>query len=308
MSIDLKDTTELRKYLDKIHSIFGSGNVFESVFAQEDNTPEQKTGIFRNKFFHATTGSNHSLSFDGHYNPQGHLGQAELVQTCIRKAQAKKILELASGKGLNSLYLAHRNPKIDFVGIDLTPEHVSMSLEKAKGLSNLTFQAGDFHKLHFEDSSFDLVFEMESICHSTDMEKALKEALRILKPGGHFVAIESFRNPAWETFSDDLKNAAQISDVVLGIGNPWKVNEWQQLCEKIGFKVVETEDLSPELMPNLLRQRELAKVFFKFPWLTRFFLRILPYTWLQNAILGSLTLSVVSANVQSYYKIVLVRQ
>jgi ubiquinone/menaquinone biosynthesis C-methylase UbiE len=300
MGIDLKSPDDLMDYLNKAESIFGSIS-----FPQQTGMSQQRESTLSDKFFHSTTGSNHALNFDGNFNPDGYLGQAKLVQEYINKIGANNVLELASGKGLNSLYLAKQNPNVTFVGIDLTPEHVKFSQERAKALFNLTFQQGNFQDLQFQAASFDIVFEVESICHSTDMEKAISEVARVLKPGGYFVVIEAFRNPRFETFSDDLKTAAKLSDVAMGIGNPWKIDEWQRLCEKVGFRVVESDDLSPAIMPNLLRLRPLAQSFFKFPKLTRMFLKTLPYSLVQSASMGSFTPFAVNAGLQRYYKIAL---
>ena len=303
MGIDFKSLDELRNYLTKAERIFGSPS-----FQQEAGVSQFQKNTFSDKFFHSTTGSNHALNFDGNFNPDGYLGQAKLVQAYINKIGATRVLELASGKGVNSFYLARQNPNVTFVGIDLTPEHVKFSQSRAKDLFNLTFQQGNFQDLQFQAASFEIVFEVESLCHSTDMEKALHEVQRVLKPGGYFVVIEAFRSPRFETFSDDLKTAAKLSDVAMGIGNSWKIDEWQRLCEKIGFKIIECDDLSAAIMPNLLRFQPLARGFFKFPKLTRMFLKTLPYSLIQSASLGSFTPFAVGAGLQHYYKIILAHQ
>ncbi|RPJ72513.1 MAG: class I SAM-dependent methyltransferase, partial [Alphaproteobacteria bacterium] len=168
-------------------------------------------------------------------------------------------------------------------------------------------QQGNFQDLQFQDKSFDLVFEVESICHATDMEKALSEAHRVIKPGGYFIAIDGFRSAGFESFSDDLKTAAKLTEISMAVGKPWKINDWTSLCETVGFKVENIDDLSMAIMPNLLRFQFLARGFLKYPALSKTFIKTLPFYLVQNAIAGIFMPFTISAGMQRYYKVVLNR-
>ena len=74
---------------------------------------------------------------------------------------------------------------------DLAPKMCELAAQRARaqGLSNLTAQPADAQHLQgFADSSFDLVTCQYAIFALPDCDSALREVLRVLKPGGLFVA------------------------------------------------------------------------------------------------------------------------
>ena len=66
-----------------------------------------------------------------------------------RKARTRRYLELGCGQGFGLCILAAANPKAEFVGIDLQPEHIAHGegLARAAGLTNIRFVEGDFVEL-----------------------------------------------------------------------------------------------------------------------------------------------------------------
>lgn len=309
MGVDLKNPNELRKYLDKIDRIFHVNKFLEQNIGFQDVAEYYKDSGLGYQFFHSSSGSIHmALNYDGKFNKQGYYGQAEIVQGYIEKNGNGKVLELASGKGFNSIYLAKQFPHVEFFGIDLTPEHVKYARNKSGNLPNLKFREGNFQNLDFQDGTFDLVFEIESVCHATNMEKALSEARRVLKPSGRFVVIDGFRSEDFDTYSEDMKIASKLSEVAMAVGQAWKINEWIALCEKVDFQTESKDDLSMAIMPNLLRFQFLARGFFKYPALSKLILKALPYYLVQNAIAGMLMPFTVEAKAQKYYKVALTRK
>jgi ubiquinone/menaquinone biosynthesis C-methylase UbiE len=306
MRVDYKDQKELKKYLGKVDRIFNITELLEKVIDTQDIADYYRESNIGYKFFHSVDGSIHmALNYDGEFSKDGYLGQAEIVQNYINIKGAKRVLELASGNGFNSIFLAKNNPDVEFVGIDLTPEHVNYSKENGEGLPNLRFLQGNFQNLRFEDNSFDLVFEIESICHATDMTKALSEAYRVLKSKALFIVIDGFRSQNFDSFSYDLKTAGKLTELSMAVGSPWKVNEWLSLCENIGFTLEKLDDLSYAIMPNLLRFQFLARGFFKYPGLSRLFIKTLPSSLVQNAIAGIFMPFTIGAGMQLYLNILL---
>ncbi len=146
---------------------------------------EQSRWAYR--IFHSNDGAMHlALNPDGVFDKAGYHGQAREVERLIGPA-TERVLELAAGKGFNLRYLAERHPRTSFTGVDLIARHVDMARTKTKDLENVRFVVGDFHRLEFEAESFDVAFVVESLCHATDLHRALHEARRVLRPGGLFV-------------------------------------------------------------------------------------------------------------------------
>lgn len=307
-NIDIKDPNELIKYLTKVNKLFDLKQFLDQEINSQDVINYYRGSNLGYRIFHSSNGSIHmALNPDGNFNKDGYFGQAQVIQEVISKMRVERVLELASGKGFNSIYLAKQNPDVHFWGIDLTPEHVKYSESKGHEIVNLEFQQGNFQELNYQDLRFDIVFEIESICHATDMEKALSETYRILRPGGCFIVIDGFRCADFDSFTIDLKTAAKLTESSMAVGKPWKINEWTSLCEKVGFKVEIMEDLSKAIMPNLLRFQYLARGFFKYPALSKILIKILPFSLVQNVIAGVLMPFTIGAGLQRYYKIILNR-
>jgi ubiquinone/menaquinone biosynthesis C-methylase UbiE len=67
----------------------------------------------------------------------------------MNESAVKNVLELGCGKGFNSIYLAKRLPETELIGIDITDHHLKIAQKKSRGIENLRFIYGDFHKLDF---------------------------------------------------------------------------------------------------------------------------------------------------------------
>jgi len=76
---------------------------------------------------------------------------------------------------------------------DINPEMLAVGRDRAidKGhLKNIEFMEGDAEKLPFDDETFDAYTIAFCIRNVTHIERALAEARRVLKPGGHFLCLE----------------------------------------------------------------------------------------------------------------------
>ena len=65
------------------------------------------------------------------------LGPVKIVEDYIN-IDTKNVLELATGRGANSFYLANKYPGIEFTGLDLPNGQISFAQKKARVLRNLT--------------------------------------------------------------------------------------------------------------------------------------------------------------------------
>ena len=102
-------------------------------------------------------------------------------------AAGMRVLDLASGAGEPAMTLARAvGPSGAVVATDLVAEMVTAARRRAAeaGLAHLTFETADMQDLPFADASFDRVVCRFGIMFAPDPERALREALRVLKPGG----------------------------------------------------------------------------------------------------------------------------
>jgi arsenite methyltransferase len=99
------------------------------------------------------------------------------------------ILDLGSGGGLDVLLSARRvGPTGKVYGLDMTDEMLALARENQRraGVSNVEFLRGEIEAIPLPDQSVDVVISNCVINLSSDKDQVLREAFRVLKPGGRF--------------------------------------------------------------------------------------------------------------------------
>jgi SAM-dependent methyltransferase len=99
------------------------------------------------------------------------------------------VLDLGSGGGIDVLLSARRvGPAGKAYGLDMTDEMLALARENQRkaGVVNAEFLKGEIERIPLPDNSVDVIISNCVINLSTDKDKALREAFRVLKPGGRF--------------------------------------------------------------------------------------------------------------------------
>ncbi|WP_299976492.1 methyltransferase domain-containing protein [uncultured Pseudoteredinibacter sp.] len=137
------------------------------------------------------------------YVNQDYLSQAAQMFAPIKlnsyeKLQANNIhslIDVGCGTGIDTTTIAQLHPQIkNIIGVDYDKEMVEQAdkLAKEKECSDRTqHQHANSYELPFEDNSFDAVRAERLFMHLEQPEKALREMLRIAKPGGRMVIVET---------------------------------------------------------------------------------------------------------------------
>jgi SAM-dependent methyltransferase len=94
------------------------------------------------------------------------------------------VLDVATGSGEPGLSAAKRVDKGRVIGVDISEEMLRVAEEKAKrsGISNYETRVQDSSKLSFETDSFDAVICRFGVMWFPDMQKSLREMVRVLRP------------------------------------------------------------------------------------------------------------------------------
>jgi len=99
------------------------------------------------------------------------------------------VLDLGSGGGIDVLLSARRvGPTGKAYGLDMTDEMLALANENKRraGIANVEFLKGEIEKIPLPDNSVDVIISNCVINLSADKDKVLREAFRVLKPGGRF--------------------------------------------------------------------------------------------------------------------------
>jgi SAM-dependent methyltransferase len=99
------------------------------------------------------------------------------------------VLDLGSGGGIDVLLSARRvGPTGKAYGLDMTDEMLSLARENQRkaGVDNVEFLKGEIEHIPLPDNSVDMVISNCVINLSADKDRVLREAFRVLKPGGRF--------------------------------------------------------------------------------------------------------------------------
>jgi ubiquinone/menaquinone biosynthesis C-methylase UbiE len=109
-------------------------------------------------------------------------------------AQAEgEVLEIAAGTARN---LPHYPPDVTITGVELSPEMAALGRKRAAELGrHIDLRVGDAERLEFADESFDTVVCTYGLCTIPDDAAAVREAKRVLRPGGRLLLAEHVRSP-----------------------------------------------------------------------------------------------------------------
>src|SRR5262245_54627240 len=163
-----------------------------------------------------------------------HSGGADLA-AMLEAAQPRgdeHVLDVGCGAVHTALAFAPRVREV--VALDLTEAMLAEAAELAerRGLRNLRFERGDAMALPYPDASFDLVTCRQCAHHFERPEAALREAARVLRPGGRFVVVDSVApdDPAQDTFLNAielLRDPSHVRDHAVG--------SWLAMLADAGF-------------------------------------------------------------------------
>jgi arsenite methyltransferase len=107
----------------------------------------------------------------------------------IELKPGETVLDLGSGGGIDVLLSARRvGPTGKAYGLDMTDDMLALARENQRqaGVENVEFLKGEIERIPLPDNSVDVVTSNCVINLSADKDRVLREAFRVLKPGGRF--------------------------------------------------------------------------------------------------------------------------
>lgn len=294
---------DIGRKLDTISSVLDVDRLLS-----EDNSDEQIIDYYiKNRLpyrlFHNRKGYMHmGISYDGkHKDTDLEESLRQIDKVIASLGTSARVLELASGQGMNTAYLAKNNPDKEFHAIDLSTEPRSTFFR-----ANTTFSFGDFHDLSmYQTESFDLVFIVEALCYSRDRSKVFAEVSRILKPGGFFIIFDGYHKRDLDSLTADEYKAARLVSVGMMVDEFAQYQDIPRLAKVHEFKITEAKDLSKEIMPSAKRFERLADLFFRYRMLNIIGKKVLAEKTIRNSLAAYLMVDLLEKGIAAYFKHVL---
>lgn len=115
------------------------------------------------------------------------------VVAMVKETQPKTILDIATGTGDLAINLAETNAE-KIIGLDISSGMLEVGKEKVNKLAlqdTIEMVIGDSENLPFENNTFDAITVAFGVRNFETLEKGLREILRVLKPQGTFVILET---------------------------------------------------------------------------------------------------------------------
>ena len=146
-------------------------------------------------------------SFDQASADEGHfpstidsrIWHVKLIREHLGPLAGQRVLDVGCGKGRFARVLKEEQPEAEIWGLDISEEMLRYVPE------GIRTRAGSMTELPFEDGFFDGAYATESLEHAVEIEKAVSEICRVVKPGGRIVIIDKnaehwgrLATPEWE--------------------------------------------------------------------------------------------------------------
>ena len=185
------------------------------------------------------------------YDEEGRLlsrhGQVEYrttmryIEACLDGISDPDILEIGAGTGRYSVTLAKKGLRV--TAVELIEHNLEILRSKLDGTEPITAMQGNALELsRFPDNSFDLAMLLGPMYHLYTKEeklRALSEAVRVTKPGGHILVAYCMNEPTVIQYVFGLNRLREVMDLHM------LTPDWHCISEpKDLFELVRTEDIA----------------------------------------------------------------
>lgn len=162
------------------------------------------------------------------------------------------VLDAGCGVGGSSIYLA-KNIGCKVTGITLSEKQAATAAEfaeKHRVTQLVSFKAMNYTSTSFADNTFDFVWAIESMQTAVNKSDFLKEAGRVLKPGGKILIADCFKSFNYPFAKNKLMqlmfNGWAVSDVL-------SLHEFTEKAKQGGFILEKEQDVTKEVYPSVVK-------------------------------------------------------
>ncbi len=171
--------------------------------------------------------------------------------------EASLVLDVGCGNGTTAMWLSRTTgcavKGIDLSGVRISNAQLKLAQQPEALQARMAFEKASATELPFADKTFTHVWSQAVIYHVHEQEEALREAYRVLQPGGIFVFDDLFKPK-----SDISADAQKYVYERLYFNTDYNYETYQSTLKSIGFEILETIELSEHLGKSYARLADMA--------------------------------------------------
>ena len=210
-------------------------NAVSNDFKQKDNDSLKRVLLTRKKqtahYFNTLAGK-----LGKNYCP-GRSWQA-ISHLLVNVMPAWKVVDLGAGESFIAQMMAQQAESVTCIDNSPKMVEVGRALVKKNGFDNIDYQLGDIESLPLEGNGFDLALFSQALHHAENPELALKEAYRVLIPGGKLLILDLLQHSFYK--AEEL-----YADRWMGFSKQFIY----ELMQKVGFQNVCVDSVAREDIP-----------------------------------------------------------
>ena len=116
------------------------------------------------------------------------------IERTLSNIDGGRILDVATQNGhFTQILRKYLRSYTEIIGVDIDENTIKVAMS-AYGRDDIHFLVMDAEQLDFDDARFDTVTISASLHHLSNIPQVLAEMVRVLKPGGHFILVEMYRD------------------------------------------------------------------------------------------------------------------